>query len=161
MRKLSDKEEQFLRENPIVVATECRRFIGREKAEESLDAEKKTTKPFTAKYVREVCDRELGDMIIDYKATAEYKEKSAENKEFMNKKNEALKLGDKDLLRSLVDAAQGNSTTEPSKESKKTDEVDEELEAARAEYEEVVGKKAHHKMKLENIREAIEEHKSK
>lgn len=161
MRKLSEKEEDFLRKNPVVIATEYRRFKGREKAEKSLDAEKKVTKAFTARYVRETCIKELGDMVIDYDATEQYKEDSLANKEYLAKKNEALRLGDKNLLKSLVEGIDPEKPNKKKSKAKKSNEADEELDALREEYAEVVGKKAHHMMKPENIKEAIEEHKNK
>lgn len=161
MRKLSEKEEDFLRKNPIVIATEYRRFRGRKDAETSLDAEKKATKPFTANYVREICSKDLGDMVIHYDKTEEYKEESKSNKEFLQKKNEAIRLGDKNLLKSLVEGLEQDKPKKTKSKKKESKEEDSEIEALKAEYLEVVGKKAHHMMKPENIKEAIAEYKAK
>lgn len=161
MRKLSEKEEDFLLKNPVVIATEYRRFRGRKDAETSLDAEKKATRAFSASYVRETCSKDLGDMVIHFNKTEEYKEEAQAHKEYLKKKNEAIRLGDKNLLKSLVDGIEEEKPKKSKKKSSKETDEDSELEELRAEYLEVVGKKAHHMMKPENMKEAIAEYKAK
>ena len=63
----------------------------------------------------------------------------------------------KEQVKALVGGAQIPNKETPKPEIKK--EVDPELEKLRAEYEEVVGKKPHHKSTADSMKKAIEENK--